>query len=279
MSYLLADFPGLSREEYTDFVNEAFVQEAIIRPTLTDLSRFVTPGTSQVTCPTFESPDPVKFDSSAGTCLTPRKGVYGTEILNIDCQVGDAWCIDRRTRQQTVTGEFVVREGETRARKLALDFDNRAYADMIANIDPANVGAVSGAAALDSIADVVELRRLLNKKNVPQSDRYLLIGCDHEANLLKLENFVSAERYGSREALLNGEIGRLMGFTVLVSTVVDNGAGQPIAYHRSHEAYAVGQELLVEADYQHLCKQFEFSMDHLFGLKTMNAGCHAATLV
>jgi hypothetical protein len=58
-----------------------------------------------------------------------------------------------------------------------------------------------------------------------------------EYALLQIASFIQAERYGSAEAIMNGEIGRIFGFKVLVhNSLADADA---IAYHKMACAFGV----------------------------------------
>ncbi len=51
----------------------------------------------------------------------------------------------------------------------------------------------------------------------------LVIHPDQEGTLLKDNRFIDASRYGDRDPILNGEIGRLAGLNVLVTAELDSG--------------------------------------------------------
>lgn len=78
-------------------------------------------------------------------------------------------------------------------------------------------------------ADLIEVNRLMNRMNVPGSGRKLLIPADFEADILKIDDFVHADKIGSAK-LTEGAIGRLLGFDVFVrskTTIYDN-TGTPV---------------------------------------------------
>jgi N4-gp56 family major capsid protein len=121
-----------------------------------------------------------------------------------------------------------------------------------------------------STSDIIEARRLLSVQNVPFDNRFLAIHPNQEADLLKLEDFLDVSKYGSNVALLNGEIGRLLGFTVLVSNNVT--ADTSLAYHRSHVAFA-RQQITTFTSMPNLeYVATDFLMQALYGVKTLDAG-------
>ncbi len=92
-----------------------------------------------------------------------------------------------------------------------------------------------------ALVDITEARKVLNRQNVPMNDRVLLIAPEQEQDMLNIENFIHADKYGSREALLNGEIGQVYGFRVLVSNLLADG--EAYAYHRECVGYAVQKSI------------------------------------
>lgn len=72
------------------------------------------------------------------------------------------------------------------------------------------------------------LRMTLNKANVPMDDRWCVISPEFEALILGDNRFIDASRYGSTQPILNGEIGRAIGFRMLSSNNLPAGtAGTP----------------------------------------------------
>lgn len=72
------------------------------------------------------------------------------------------------------------------------------------------------------------LRMKLNKQSVPTEDRFAIISPEFEALILGDNRFIDASRYGSTTPILNGEIGRAIGFRILVSNNLPAGtAGTP----------------------------------------------------
>lgn len=73
-----------------------------------------------------------------------------------------------------------------------------------------------------------KLRMELNKDNVPTDGRWCVISPEFEALVLGDNRFIDASRYGSTTPILNGEIGRAIGFRILVSNNLPAGtAGTP----------------------------------------------------
>jgi hypothetical protein len=78
---------------------------------------------------------------------------------------------------------------------------------------------------------IVKARNKLNRQDVPVSGRYLVVGADVESALLNDPTLVRVDTSGSDSVLRESIIGRLAGFTIVVSNDVDPGTA--IAFHPS----------------------------------------------
>lgn len=87
----------------------------------------------------------------------------------------------------------------------------------------------------NAIKVALAARAILNKRKVPQADRFLAVGVDVAQDLLASEQLTDASRAGSDGALREGTIGRLRGFTVIEDPALPDGKG--VAYHRDAFAH------------------------------------------
>ena len=79
---------------------------------------------------------------------------------------------------------------------------------------------------------IIEARRVLNAFNVPDDQRYLLVGTDFESALLNDDKLNLAQNVGDGEAesiLLNATIGRRFGFTIVVDQTIPSDAAYAFA--------------------------------------------------
>jgi hypothetical protein len=120
------------------------------------------------------------------------------------------------------------------------------------------------------IADIVEARRLLGVQNVPMGDRSCFVTPDKEADLLKIDNFVRLDASGS-QGLTTGQIGRVYGFEVFMSTQMD-AANSSLFCHRS--AAATARQLLPKVEMDRDLPQLSdrWSVSHIYGVKTLDSG-------
>lgn len=67
------------------------------------------------------------------------------------------------------------------------------------------------------------LRLKLDKGNIPSSGRFVIVSPEFYALILGDSRFIDASRYGSTDPILNGEVGKAIGFTVHVSNNLPSG--------------------------------------------------------
>lgn len=90
------------------------------------------------------------------------------------------------------------------------------------------VGAASGPIALTAAnvyENIVKLRTKLDKANVPNTGRTIVVPPEVYARLLMDDRFAKSDAAAGQSALLNGEVGRVAGFTVYMSNNVRTGTG------------------------------------------------------
>lgn len=88
------------------------------------------------------------------------------------------------------------------------------------------VGAASAPIALTAAnvyENIVKLRTKLDKANVPNTGRTIVVPPEVYALLLMDDRFAKSDAAAGQSALLNGEVGRVAGFTVYMSNNVHTG--------------------------------------------------------
>ena len=73
--------------------------------------------------------------------------------------------------------------------------------------------------------NIVKLRTKLDKANVPNTGRTLVVPPEVYALLLLDDRFAKSTATSGQDALLNGQVGRVAGFTVFMSNNVKTGTG------------------------------------------------------
>ncbi|WP_017599205.1 hypothetical protein [Nocardiopsis lucentensis] len=104
----------------------------------------------------------------------------------------------------------------------------------VATLMTTNAGNVltagSASTADEAYKIVLALKLALDKAKVPAQGRFLIVAPELHALLLQDARFIDASQYGSTTPILNGEVGRVLGFQVMVSLNLPEGtAGTPPA--------------------------------------------------
>ena len=243
---------------------------SVLLNTITDESARVQPGAKSIKLPnagSFTAADKVENTATSLSKLT-----LTSDTLNLSLYKHVVAEIEDNAREQSavdIEAEYIQRMASSMVRQMESDIAG-------ALVKAANDGQLSGTSNLVlTLDDIVDARATMNKAFVPKEDRFLAIPSDQEAAMLKLDNFINANQYGSREGLINGEIGRVYGFTVIVS---DDFASQTefIAYHKSHVAFARQQAPKFEKARSSLTKlSDELSLSMSYGVKQLDSGNRA----
>lgn len=147
--------------------------------------------------------------------------------------------------------------------------------------------SVSGSG--DAHADIVDARAFLTKAAAPLTERRFVASSDMEAELLKTDLFVSAEKVGDEgTALREASLGRKFGMDVYVDQNADNAGVDGLAFHKNAFALVTrslalpkgaAQSAIVDYDgfglrvvysYDINTKTDVVSIDMLCGVKTLD---------
>ena len=256
-------------------VQDYLIQEAVIIGTITDLTPRVQKGMKSVKVPRFSglTVSDVKQDGSEATAAGMAAD-QDTLVLNQFREVPE-YIYEAADMESAVDlkREFL----DAAPRILANDFEEQIYAELkqasastpdhIIQLDEAFNAVANTAPSLDNIQTA---SLLLNKQNVPKSDRYLLVSNEIKVHLLSKSEIQDASKAGSNSALINGEFARLFGFVMIESNVVP--AAECVAYHRSACGFASQQEIsFIEESQPSKGREF-MAVRSKYGTKVMDAG-------
>lgn len=253
-------------------VQEQLLSRAVIRPTVMDMSSEAGKGVKEVELPrysaAFGAPDVQNADGT-----TPV--AFKTVTLDVDTLALDQWKnLPYRIPDRISTQNRVNLEAETSAsagQEMAIDLDTYILTQLATatqNVQFSGTGNVEIA-----IADINKAKRALKKNNVTDLDGeiFLLISPDQESHMLNIDNFISADKYGARDALLNGEIGRVYGARVIVSNLLADA--ESYMYHRSCCAFAAQKDISFERQRADVTLQaWDYSYSVGYGAKLLDAG-------
>jgi hypothetical protein len=127
--------------------------------------------------------------------------------------------------------DFGAQIAEPQVRAVAEGIENALAAEMTGATYATTVTLTS-----DPYDGIIDARTALNKANVPMTERFLVLGADMEGAFLKSDELHQVDKAGSSSALRDAVIGRIGGFTAVVSNAIPANVG--FAFHKT--AYVLG---------------------------------------
>ncbi|MFI8830542.1 P22 phage major capsid protein family protein [Streptomyces afghaniensis] len=149
--------------------------------------------------------DPQTLTTTDQTLVIDQSKYFAFEVDDVDA------------RQARAGGQLLNKAANDAAYGLADVADQFLAALMTANAG--NVITAGDAATPDAAYKIVlALKVKLDKAKIPSSGRFLIVSSEFYALLLQDSRFIDASKYGDGGATIkNGEVGRILGFNVMVS--------------------------------------------------------------
>ena len=215
-------------------------------------------------------------DKAENTALTAQVLTFAADILAMDKHKAVLVRLEDIAGLQSnvdTVGEILTRMASELA--LAVDKDIEAQLRLTSAAAPDHRLAYADATSFKK-ADVLEARKLLHIQNVPFNECYIGVSPASEVSLLAIDDFVHADKYGSNEAIMNGEIGKLYGARVIMSNVFADD--RTIVWHPTHCAFGMQQNLTFKTadDLPNVAK--EYLAVQLYGAKVLDLGVRGVLL-
>jgi hypothetical protein len=237
MAIISATEVGTTRQDLVSaIVQETLKAKSILIPTVLDYSSSLPAGAKSLYIP--RRGQFTGADKSEDTDLTSQAFTFTQDQLTLahKAVLSEVELIAELQSNVSVEAE-VIKESAAELAKIMddliiaqLKLASSASPDHI--LDYANTPTDTLA-----VADIANARMLLNKQFVPMNDRFMVISPDQEAAVLQLSNFVQAQMYGSNDPVMNGVIGKIFGFSVMVHPSLS--AADALFYQRQAVAFAV----------------------------------------
>ena len=121
-----------------------------------------------------------------------------------------------------------------------------------------------------TLGQISDLNRQMSEAKVPKSNRILMVSPKQASELRQLDAISDASKFGNNAAVVNGEIARLHGFTIVESQ--DLSANQVIAFHRDSMVKAMLKSVTIDQERQSSKKRTFASMDSIYGVRVIRDG-------
>lgn len=253
-------------------VQDFLTDEAVIIPSIMDISSQVEPGAKSVGIPKISglAALDVKEDGteqSAGGMSVDADVLLLDQFREVPDYIYETG--DMQSKVNLKNAFF-----EAAPRKYAEDMEAKLYQEMHAGASsaaPDHLLQMSGTAnAVPTLADIRLASELLDIQKVPSSDRFLVVTPTIKTALLAIPEIADASQTNRESPNVTGQFSEIYGFKLLSSNQVT--ANTCLAYHRSCAAYA-WQKTLRTIDETQESKARDFvSVRGFWGRKTLDAG-------
>lgn len=245
------------------------IQESKLMPLVLNYSSMAVPGASSIKLP--KAGGFTVGDKAENTAVFAQTSAFSVDTLNLNQHRVIQFLVEDIAGQQAsvdVVAEYLLRA----SKQLALDIDNKILAQLRLGSASAPDHEIAFTDATNEdieLNDILNARRLLMVQNIDPRECYMAVGPDQEANLLKIPNFIEAEKYGSNSPIMNGEIGMIYGMKVIVHTSCANEA---VFWHPTSCAFALQQGVRVQRDYDLANLAQRYSLDYIGGFQVLDGG-------
>lgn len=245
-------------------------QESKLLPTVTDYSSLAVQGASSIKLP--RSGGFTVGDKSENTAVDSQVITYAADTISLDQHRVVQFLLEDIANEQSMVD--VVQDAVLKASKdLAFDIDQKIKAEF----DNASASAPDHVIQYNDITnedieltDILEMRRLLIAQNIDPNQCFLGVGNAQEKNMLLIDNFIDASKYGATRPIMNGEIGMIYGMRVIVSNVFSGT--DSYAWHPTAVGMAFQQGVRTQRDYDLANLAWRYSLDYIAGFEVLDSG-------
>ena len=254
----------------SSIVQDVLKSESILIPTITNYSQFAVPGAKGVDI--AKRNQFAAGDKTEDVDLVQQTLTFTADSLNFDKHKAIYAELEMKAGLQSnvaVRSEILMEQAKELA--LQVDKDIITQLKLVSTAAPDHLIDYSNSPT-DTIlqTDILEARRLLNVAKVSKAGRFMMVSPDQEKAMLLIADFVRADAYGNAGGLINGEIGRVYGFTVLMHTELS--AADTLFWHPSHVGYGTQLDPSFEEMKNLKGVKDEFLLHMIYGCKVLDSG-------
>ena len=250
---------------------QTYLQQASkLIPTVSDYSSLAVKGASSIKLP--RSGGFTVGAKAENTSVSSQIVTYAADTISLDQHRVVQFLLEDIADEQAMIN--VVQDSLMKAAAdMAFDIDGliKAEFDNASTSAPDHVIQYNDAVNEDiELVDILNMRKLLITQNIDPRQCFLGLGSAQEKNMLSIDNFISAEKYGSNQPILNGEIGSVYGMRVIVSNVFSGT--DSYAWHPSSVGFAFQQGVRTQSVYDLANLATRYSLDYLAGFEVLDSG-------
>ena len=269
------ELAALQMDLVANIFQETLKERAQLAGAVADYSTLAGQGVVKVSIPKALAFAAADVDED-GSWNNPTKGSTLTAPeLELNKHKAIHYFVGDRQRLQT-TGGFGAELIRSMAEGVAAQIDNDIANELLgktADLESKDDSATKGTLKLEHIR---KARTAIRTKTGSMEGAFMAVPSGAIEQLLAMDGFISADKYGSREALINGEIGRLLGFTIVESNAGDldkttnkNDVGSVVAWRRGYVAFATQKAPLFEQERSAVRVGTQYTLSVLYGVKRL----------
>ncbi len=217
--------------------------------------------------------DPTVGSYVKDTDLTVQALTDATRSLLIDQQKYFAFEVDDLDRIQSQNGGALMTQAATQAAYALMNVSDSYIAGLIKadTLAGNKLGAKTVNSADSAFKLLVDLRTKLAKSNVPNEGRWAIVHPDLYGYLLQDNRFIDAGASGSTDPLLNGRVGRALGFNIYESNNCAAGATTGTIVSAGYAGATSLAEQIVNVEADRMEKRFADLLKglHVYGAKVV----------
>mgnify|MGYP001306981098 CR=1 FL=1 len=253
----------------SNVVQSFLIQESKLLGTVTDYSSLAVKGAKSITLP--KSGGFLVNDKVENVAVSAQSISYSGDVLNLNKhKVIQALVEDISDWQASIPVIQDALMKATKAIALQVDLDIIEALKLASAADPDHqIKYIDTVNNILALGDILAQRKLLVDQNIDPRTCFIGIGSLKEAEMLNISNFIDASKYGTNEAVMMGEIGKVFGMKVILHTAFENNM---IAWHPSAVGYAIQQGMRYQNEKDLANLGVRHSLDMLYGVTTLDAG-------
>lgn len=203
------ELAATKQEVIAEIAQRVLIQESKFMGTVRDVSNRAIKGASSISFPKYSSLFTTENRASA-TAGTNQNPAFDKDTMNLDVRAHIQWVVDSDDEiESTLDVQRELIEHATKEHGRDLD------ARIITSMEAAGITTTT---AGDISQDVVlEMQRVLLKNKANPNQMWLQVSPKQHAILLKIDPFVSADKYGSA-IIPEGALGKIYGVNVVMNT-------------------------------------------------------------
>ena len=258
-----------SHAEVSKLAQTFLIQQAKLAATITDYSSLAVPGAASIELP--RSGGFSVGSKSENTKVDSQIVTWEADTISLDQHRVIQFVLEDKAAIQSNVA--TVKDAIMKATKaLALDMDTKIIVELrlASSSAPDHLIKFTDTTNEDiELGDILAARKLLIDQNIDPRECFMGVGSDQEKFMLAIDNFISAEKYGSNEPILNGEIGKIYGMKVIVHTGFNQEA---LFWHPSAVGFAIQQGTRFQTESALSDLGTRYSLDYIAGFEVLDGG-------